>query len=123
MAAAVSISPVACWLIRCYQRYVSPYKGFCCAYRAHKGRDSCSQFASRAIRRGGLATGLRLTLRRFDRCKWASHVLEYDRAKRRRDRRERPLWCVNGCNPGWDTADDVACCAAEGCLELPSILH
>ena len=31
--------------IGAYQRYVSPYKGFCCAYRAHTSRASCSALA------------------------------------------------------------------------------
>ena len=28
--------------IRFYQRWISPYKGFRCAYGAHSGRCSCS---------------------------------------------------------------------------------
>jgi len=123
MAAAVPLSPLTCWAITQYQRHVSPRKGFRCAYRALRGRDSCSQFAKRAIERHGVAIGARLLSRRFERCRSARHVLEYDRAKRQKERREGPLWCVNGCDPGCGTADDVACCAAEGCLELPTMWH
>jgi putative component of membrane protein insertase Oxa1/YidC/SpoIIIJ protein YidD len=123
MGVTAPLSPLACWLITGYQRHVSPRKGFRCAYRVLRGRDSCSQFAKRAIDRHGVVTGVRLLNRRFERCRWASHVLEYDRAKRRRDRRDRALWCANGWNPGCDTADEVACCAAEGCLELPGAFH
>ena len=117
MTAAAPVNQFACWLIRCYQRRVSPYKGFRCAYGVLHGRDSCSRFAYRAIQRNGLPVGVRLTRRRFDKCRWASHDLEYDAAHRRRDRRERMLWSVNGCNPGLDSCD-VAACAAEGAGEL-----
>jgi putative component of membrane protein insertase Oxa1/YidC/SpoIIIJ protein YidD len=51
-----------------YQRYVSPYKGFCCAHRARTGNASCSQFARRAIERCGLLVGLRLLRRRLVAC-------------------------------------------------------
>jgi len=33
-----------------YQTYLSPYKGFCCAYRVHTGRKSCSALGFRAVR-------------------------------------------------------------------------
>jgi putative component of membrane protein insertase Oxa1/YidC/SpoIIIJ protein YidD len=115
MTAAVPVSPLACWAITQYQRHVSPRKGFRCAYRALRGRDSCSQFAKRAIERHGVAEGVRLLNRRFERCRWASHVLEYDGAKRRRDRRERALWSVNGCNPTWDDPE-ILCCLGEAAL-------
>lgn len=43
--------------IRLYQRFISPYKGFSCAYRLHTGRCSCSQLGFRAIRRFGVSGG------------------------------------------------------------------
>ena len=51
-----------------YQRYVSPYKGFCCAYRAHTGRGSCSALGARAIRRWGVRRGLAVLRLRRHRC-------------------------------------------------------
>ncbi|WP_442909173.1 membrane protein insertion efficiency factor YidD [Ideonella sp. BN130291] len=55
-------------LIRAYQRYVSPYKGFCCAYRGHTGRASCSALGYRAIRRHGIFGGLFLLQQRTHKC-------------------------------------------------------
>ena len=54
--------------IRAYQRFVSPYKGFCCAYRVHTGRCSCSEFGRRAVKRKGVFTGLMLIDARLQRC-------------------------------------------------------
>jgi uncharacterized protein len=55
-------------LIRLYQRYLSPYKGFGCAYRVHTGRASCSVLGYRAVRHHGVLAGLGLTRRRTALC-------------------------------------------------------
>ncbi len=44
--------------IRLYQRFVSPYKGFACAYRVHTGCAGCSALGYRAIRRFGVVDGI-----------------------------------------------------------------
>jgi putative component of membrane protein insertase Oxa1/YidC/SpoIIIJ protein YidD len=54
--------------IRLYQRYVSPRKGFACAYRGHTGRASCSVFGFRAVRRRGLIRGVLLIRARTRLC-------------------------------------------------------
>ena len=54
--------------IRFYQRRISPYKGFCCAYRSHLGRDSCSELGLRAIRRYGLLKGIAVLRQRLELC-------------------------------------------------------
>jgi len=54
--------------IRAYQRFVSPRKGFACAWRVRKGGASCSAFGLRAIERHGVVLGLRLLDRRLKRC-------------------------------------------------------
>lgn len=58
----------ALWAIRSYQRYLSPYKGFSCAFRAHTGRDSCSAYGYRVIARHGVWRGLALLDRRLCAC-------------------------------------------------------
>ena len=54
--------------ISAYQRYMSPYKGFCCAYRTHTGRQGCSALGFRAVRRYGVITGLAVLHRRMYLC-------------------------------------------------------
>ena len=51
-----------------YQRYLSPLKGFACAYRVHTGRQSCSALGFRAVRRYGAVKGLRVLRRRLYLC-------------------------------------------------------
>jgi uncharacterized protein len=54
--------------IRAYQRYVSPYKGFSCAWRVHRGGQSCSGYGHHVIARYGARRGLALLGRRLDAC-------------------------------------------------------
>lgn len=54
--------------IRAYQRWVSPHKGFACAWRVHTGRASCSQLAARAVRRYGVWGGWVLLRQRLHLC-------------------------------------------------------
>ncbi|TVR14720.1 MAG: membrane protein insertion efficiency factor YidD [Planctomycetota bacterium] len=62
-------------LITCYQRYISPYKGYRCGYAALTGSCSCSQFAQRALRRYSWSMALRLLRHRLQRC--SDLVLEH----------------------------------------------
>jgi putative component of membrane protein insertase Oxa1/YidC/SpoIIIJ protein YidD len=68
---ATLVRAVALFLIRAYQRYVSPYKGFGCAYRICTGRQSCSALGYRAICRHGFVRGLLMLNARLLRCRAA----------------------------------------------------
>jgi len=59
---------IALYAIRFYQRAISPYKGFCCAYAAHTGHASCSALGYRAIRRFGVWDGLSVLNGRLEKC-------------------------------------------------------
>jgi putative component of membrane protein insertase Oxa1/YidC/SpoIIIJ protein YidD len=106
--------------INFYQRYVSPYKGFRCAYRVLRGRRSCSEFAKRAMRRVGLTGLWPLLRRRFGRCAAAAAVLKStwgnpDRFGRQsgRGRRKRTAdRFVDSCQP------DCGDCGGSGTGDL-----
>ncbi len=55
-------------LIRFYQGYISPYKGFSCAYRMATGCASCSNAGIRILRRYGIISGLPVLRRRLYLC-------------------------------------------------------
>jgi len=55
-------------LIRAYQRWLSPRKGFVCAHRVHRGGAGCSAVGFRLIRRHGLWHGWPLLRERLRRC-------------------------------------------------------
>lgn len=54
-----------------YQRYISPYKGFCCAYRAHTGKRSCSAYGRAVVQKLGLLALLAALPKQFERCRVA----------------------------------------------------
>lgn len=94
-----------------YQRYLSPRKGFVCAFRFHTGRDGCSAYGKRVIERHGLRVGLVLLGRRLDACK-AVH------------RRHRPaparLPAYRRAQAGFCDCDipDLPCSADDACKVL-----
>jgi putative component of membrane protein insertase Oxa1/YidC/SpoIIIJ protein YidD len=75
---------IALLMIALYKRFISPHKGFSCAYRMHTGRASCSTFGYNAIERSGVITGILLLRRRFRKCasEHARAVLKHTEQKR-----------------------------------------
>lgn len=54
--------------IRFYQHFLSPLKGFRCAYHVHTSRQSCSHLGFRAVRRFGAPAGLVVLRQRLYLC-------------------------------------------------------
>ncbi|MCX4029488.1 membrane protein insertion efficiency factor YidD [Endozoicomonas sp. SM1973] len=115
------------WLIRGYQRWVSPYKGFCCAYATyhHKSR-SCSAEAIYLLEQYGVVVGCRKLSQRFEDCRYAYEQLiikglttecaEPNNRRRRRRRKDKED------NKGCDSCDlfDFFDCKPElPCDSLP----
>lgn len=96
-------------LIRLYQRFISPYKGFSCAYRAYTGRAGCSGLGYRAIRRHGAWRGYLILRRRLGRCSDAQRQLLGRHARMRAQAGfcDAPVDCIPGD------------CALPGTCELP----
>jgi putative component of membrane protein insertase Oxa1/YidC/SpoIIIJ protein YidD len=102
--------------IGAYRRFVSPYKGFCCAWRAHTGGASCSTLGLRAIRRYGCRRGLGVLRRRLDRCGIAHRRCSKPRAAARRE----AGFCDLACVPCDIDCGSAACGAIEcGACDLP----
>lgn len=59
---------LAIYFINFYQKFISPYKGFSCAYRVGTGKISCSGYGKIVINRFGLVKGVLLLKRRFIDC-------------------------------------------------------
>ncbi len=103
-------------LIRIYQAYLSPYKGFRCAYHARTGRRSCSAFGFTAIDRHGVIVGLLLLRRRFCKCARAADLA----GVRNRLRAHQAGHCdlpVGDCNfgHGCHASDALDCLSCDGC--------
>jgi uncharacterized protein len=118
-----SMRSIALPAIQLYQRHISPYKGFCCAYRVHLGHASCSTLGYRAIRRYGFVGGLSVLKKRLALCGVAYR--RHGPATRSQQRGSAPcdLPCDGTCVPDCDLPDlncskanrFVSCCDACSC--------
>ena len=70
---------VAAAVIRAYQRWISPYKGFRCAHRQLHGELSCSEFALREVLDRGLVAALPGIRNQFRKCGAAARFLRQQR--------------------------------------------
>lgn len=75
---SASMKALALAAIRFYKRFISPYKGFRCAYHVHTGRSSCSLFGYRAIQRFGILHGFLILRKRLNNC-GVAHRRHYSR--------------------------------------------
>lgn len=88
---------VALAAIRAYQRWLSPHKGFVCAYRVHTGRDSCSAYGYRVIKRFGVPAGMALLRRRLADC-GAQHRLHARSRQPQQGLRQQGGFCDVPCD-------------------------
>ncbi|MDR1773875.1 MAG: membrane protein insertion efficiency factor YidD [Clostridioides sp.] len=58
-----SLSKVFIFMIRCYQKYISPLKGPTCRFY-----PTCSEYAIQAIKKYGIFKGSYLAVRRILKC-------------------------------------------------------
>ncbi len=81
------INKSAIILIQLYQKFISPYKGYCCAYKVHHNDVSCSQFAKLTIQNIGFFKSISQILKRFKECKNANDYIqnEYEINKKKED--------------------------------------
>lgn len=101
---------VAVAAIGIYQRYVSPYKGFRCAYRTLLGGHSCSEFCRVLLLTTPFRRAWPRMKDRFVQCYAAAVVLNESKASNEGeppgDAKERKWWE----HPGWCYADGAGCC-------------
>jgi uncharacterized protein len=108
-----------------YQRYVSPYKGFHCAFHAHTGRETCSGYGYRVFARYGTVRGWGLLRRRFGACSAAAQVLQAEAGARKvaASNRQAGFLDYGGCDvPGCDVPDCKLSKAGDVCDCLGNIL-
>ncbi|MBI3866578.1 MAG: membrane protein insertion efficiency factor YidD [Planctomycetia bacterium] len=101
---------LAIGLISLYQRYISPYKGFCCAHRVQRGGLSCSEFAKQAIRECGIFRGCMQLLRRFRECGGAARALRFSQADASGPPNQKSIFGDSAIECG------AGACEACGCL-------
>jgi uncharacterized protein len=110
-------------LIRFYKRFISPHKGFFCAYRIHTGRASCSSLAYRAVRLRGAIVGLAILRQRAYLCGIARQRCEPQRRPRAAQRGDCDLGCDLPCDLNCDLPSPKLlsqCCNGLSCCDCGS---
>ncbi len=67
------------YLIDLYQKYLSPYKGYCCAYKVYHDDISCSEFTKNSIKNLGFFQATSIIKERFKDCKISSEKIKEDK--------------------------------------------
>lgn len=67
---------IALFIISTYQKYLSPIKGFKCAYGVETGITTCSAHAKKVISRYGFLKGCLLMRRQAKRCEQSYRSLQ-----------------------------------------------
>ena len=108
-----------------YQRWVSPHKGFVCAYRVHTGCASCSALGYRAVRRYGVWRGIQVLRKRTYLCGVAHRRFSPSPPHYPvRQRGECDLGCdspfdgdcdLRGSRVGRGLVEGISCCDVGGC--------
>jgi putative component of membrane protein insertase Oxa1/YidC/SpoIIIJ protein YidD len=110
-------------LITLYQRYLSPYKGFCCAHRALHGGASCSAHAKTLLLRRGFVRACRGMRARFPACGAAAAELDARAQARRRQidsLAAHPEATAQCCASGMDVVSILP--SADGCASAAACL-
>ncbi|MEL7154027.1 MAG: membrane protein insertion efficiency factor YidD [Pseudomonadota bacterium] len=104
-------STISLWLIRFYQRWLSPRKGYRCAYAVHHGGPGCSGFAKNAISENGLWEAIPLVRERFRLCASAASNASSSERPERRDEREARRCKNQLCGEAACNLPALACCS------------
>ena len=96
-----SLDGVAIVLIIIYQKYLSPYKGYRCAYSVLHGANSCSSSVINHIKDYGLIRGWRNIKGQFYLCSLASKKLHSEKGKEKNKESKccKPVDFCAGCSP------------------------
>lgn len=92
--------------IKLYQRYISPFKGFRCAYGVMYGGNSCSKEIYKILETQGLIRGIPLARSQLGKCSVAYKILSSEKAEEdsKKDKKKKPekkddnvSWCDLPC--------------------------
>ena len=94
-------------LINVYQRFISPRKGFCCAYRTLKGGKSCSEYGKHSISNFGVLKGTKLLIERFRLCEQTFKISKEEKENEKERKGKNSL--LGPCLV--EGGGEIACCA------------
>ncbi len=105
------LTKIAIFSIELYQKYLSPHKGYCCAYSVYHNDLSCSAYAKQTIKKLGFFHSISKIKARFNECKKASEYIanEYKDMQKDDKKEIKPGKCEECGRCGTDTCSTAAC--------------
>lgn len=113
---------LALLIIWFYQRFLSPYKGYRCAYGVLHHTEGCSGAVKQIIRQKGVIAGWTDIRQRFVACRQAAMELQDSSlSKNERDKpdkapKKKKEYCDTPCGDGLNAIPD---CSDVSCPEIP----
>jgi len=89
---------VAIFFIELYQKYLSPLKGYKCAYGAYHGGDTCSKVVKNLVMKYGLIESWPKINKQFLACSMAYQNIKDDKEKNK-DKKKEGQDCCSGLDP------------------------
>lgn len=113
------MNQISIFVIRLYQKYISPYKGFQCAHACLYNDVSCSDAVITIIESNGLTMSLDKIKERFKECREAYLILSHKDKRNKSNKDNKNHW-YDCCDP--TSACDVAeCVSGRKHCDLPDL--
>jgi len=114
---------IAIWGINLYQKYLSPYKGYRCAYGVYHQNGTCSSIIKAHIQEHGLIKAYPMIKDQFSACKVAYFALQENSSTQPRcasDQKEEGCVCDSCCcsssqDDKKKKKNDSSCDPCSGC--------
>jgi putative component of membrane protein insertase Oxa1/YidC/SpoIIIJ protein YidD len=108
----MTATQTALWLIAMYQRWISPIKGFRCAYSIMHSAPGCSGYAKVQIARHGVFAALPHIRDRFKACAAAASAMHQSKAQNSADEQKERNSNRSCLEPRQIEARCLGCCSA-----------
>jgi|WetSurMetagenome_2_1015567.scaffolds.fasta_scaffold07221_3 uncharacterized protein len=98
-------------VVKCYQRFISPHKGFRCAYAVYHQTDSCSVAAINILQQNqNISESIQDIRSRLESCRQANVALQILKEKEKQRK-------SNSCSNSLQSVDCIgnACSCVDGC--------
>lgn len=87
------MNKLSLYIIKFYQRYISPKKGYCCAYGSLYNDGSCSEIVSSIIKEKGLISGWSHIKNQFILCSEAYEIIKKENKDKVKKKKKDNDWC------------------------------
>ena len=106
------------FIINLYQKYISPYKGYKCAYGVYHQNGTCSTIIKSHIQKYGVIKAYPMVMGQFDACKIAYLYIQEESNNKENEKDENSSQgnSCYGCIPGVGDCGVIDACDVGSCF-------